>query len=189
MGNTICDTSCNNVKISDATVVENNAFVNYNKSTNNPLNRVEDCDTPLTKHFYENVILDEIALQSIKKKLIDGCDPNIPCICSDGKQLLSPLYLLCRNHRNEIAYDVAKLLISSGAKVEPEYMSLKNYSALGILIKNNNTSTCYKMVELLLQNGADPNLYRVGRTCIDTCVQFHKGPDRKKIIDLLLKYS
>lgn len=194
-----CDNQINqNIVVGKVCVPENKFPINpLNKTENinlskkrfknNPLNRVENGNTSLTSLLYEKKPYSKDLIELIKIKLGMGADPNIPAICENGKILLSPLWLVCRNIHNEIGYEIAKLFISYGADVEPSYMY--STSALRVLLIRNHTSTCYKMVELLLQNGANPNLYLYNKTCLDIYLADHNGPDKDKIFTLLQKYS
>jgi hypothetical protein len=129
-------------------VIYNNPAFVQNNDKNNFLNIVTDSNTPLTKLFLEKSQFNESTFEITKQYLIDGANPNIPCITSDRKTLLSPLYLCCRHGYTPSAVMIAELLLKNGAEVEPQYTALTNYSPLMIVLRKNKTTTatffCYK---------------------------------------------
>lgn len=155
--------------------------------TDNPLNMVENTNTPLTKLLVNDV--SDMTVQLIKNQLENGADPNIPCISDDGKILLSPLYLCCIMCHNDYGYQICELLINAGADANPKYMPLANLSPLMIIPHSNHTKTAPKFVKLLLENGSNPKLWRNKKTALDVLHNEYEGPDKQKIFDMLKEYS
>ena len=155
----------------------------------NHLNMVVDYDTPLTRLLKKNIDDNPKNIIKIEEYLKNGADPNIPCIYSDGKSLLSPLFLCCRNSHGIYGYKGIEMLIKYGADVNPVYMPQKTYSPLQICLYKNESEGALKIIQLLLENGADPDLFRSNLNAHSMLKCYYKGPNKKEIEHLLLKYS
>lgn len=81
------------------------------------------------------------------------------------------------------------MLIKYGADVNPKYMTQETYSPLMTCLCSNKSEYALNTIRLLLENGANPDLFRCNLNAHSMLKLHYKGPNKKEIENLLIKYS
>lgn len=160
-----------------------------NDKFRNNLNIVTGRHTPLTSLFNEEYNLDDNTINIVQKYLIDGADPNMPCIYDDGNDdlfLCSPLFLCLMNKYDDCVIKIVKLLLENGADPDPYYISSIRYTPIMMMYKFNHTETALPLTKLLIQYGVNLNAIVNNESVYTIFEKEYAGPNKDEIRNILL---
>lgn len=147
-----------------------------------------DTQTVLTRVIVNNKNNKE-TFDIVHAYIKDGADPNAPCINNKNSTLLSPLVLCCSNIFGKYGFKIVKLLVDSGALINPVYTSPNIKSPLMSTLSFDKTEFAPQVIKYLLDNDNEDyvhNEYDV----LDIFIDRYKGPKRNEVFEMLLaKYG